>query len=464
MATVLALLRESVGTQAADGQVRLSKTDKISWRNNADTGDVELTLNASDQLAVDGVQLQSGDNMVRPVSKVNGNLVSMNALGDGVNSSIPAVNVVEKIPAAIEDNIITFDAAGDIKDSGFVVKRKNLLINPNLILAQRSGQSPATFTAASPFPNNDDTYQVDKWKLLSDGNDIVDISQDTDLPTATNKGFSLKSLVATINSKWGYIQILENKDVDELQGKKVSLSFYARTTGTEISNLRAAVLSWDGTADAPTSDVVSAWNGSGVDPTLVANWTYENIPSNLALSGSWQQFKIENVDVDTAGMKNLAVFIWVDDTVTALNDTMFLANMNLNIGATVVESENRFFSLERFLCQQYAWGIFSDPVNAKWFSLGQDFGATSGEYFLPFPVPMRTNTPTGTVSAGTDFEVYGAGGGVVATTAVTPSAGSTTIYNDRIAITTAGSLTIGSASHMRLITGTDKYIFYDDDF
>jgi hypothetical protein len=180
----------------------------------------------------------------------------------------------------------------------------------------------------------------------------------------------MKLEVETQNKKFGIIQFIENKWAQHFTGRYVSLQFRAATTtGKAITNIRAAVLSWDSTADTVTSDVVSAWENSGTNPTLVANWTYENVATNLALVADvFTLYKIENIYIDTASMANLAVFIWVDDTDAAVDDVLYITDVQLNEGAIALPVSVRDFDAERLLCQRfweasYSYGIAPGTVN-----------------------------------------------------------------------------------------------------
>src|SRR5690606_11621451 len=157
------------------------------------------------------------------------------------------------------------------------------------IVAQRG----TSFTAATVIANSDDKYLLDRWCLLSDGNDIVDVSQETTVIPAQGRS-AIKFDVETANKKFGIIQFIEADNASHVIGDVVSLSFKARKGGSNatLETLRAAVIAWDGTKDTVTSDVVSAWNAAGSNPTLVTNWTYENTPSNLTLTDSYQSFTV----------------------------------------------------------------------------------------------------------------------------------------------------------------------------
>lgn len=228
--------------------------------------------------------------------------------------------------------------------------KTNALINPEFAINQR--KSGLSYTSATPFANNDDSYLIDRWNHLSDGSNITDVERSSDAPTGSS--FSMKFTVTTANKKFGPCQIIESKNSIPFDGKPVSLSFAAKTTTAKvINNIRVAILSWDSAADVVTSDVVSAWGASGVNPTFATNWTAENTASDLALTTSWQTFTIENISIDTSGMKNLVVFVWIDDTDAAVGDELFLSQFQMNIGATALDYQQRFSEQEIALCQRY---------------------------------------------------------------------------------------------------------------
>jgi len=293
------------------------------------------------------------------------------------------------------------DSRYALANSGNAGLFRQAIINPDGAIAQRGASGSAEFTAATTPANDDDTYLIDRWVLLSDGNDIVDVSQSTDAPEGSN--FSVKFLVATANKKFGHLQILESKNSVPFSGKSVSVSFQAKTTAAKlIENLRCAVLSWDGAADSPTSDIVSAWNAEGANITPVANWTLENVPADIAIDTDWTKYNINNISIDTAGMTNLALFIWVDDTDAAANDELFIAQVQMNEGSTVLDYCPRQFEEEIALCQRYfckGHNIETAPGTAT--NVGQKFNyvtavansACTVGCDETFSVRMRT-TPT----------------------------------------------------------------------
>lgn len=286
---------------------------------------------------------------------------------------------------------------------------RNLIINGDFRVAQRG----TSFVSGA---NNDDTYNLDRWTLLSDGNDVVDVTQATDVPTGGLNNIGLD--VETVNKKFGIIQIIEQQNIVGVQNKTVWLSFKARTTGSSISNVKAVVLAWTGTADTVTSDVVSAWNADGVTPTWATNWTAENTPSNLGVTNSWAEYRLSAL-CDASNIKNLAVFIWCDDTSTTLGDFLYVTDVQLEINNSPTPFERRPIGTELALCQRYFYSVGGDSIYQIIANGGVNYSTTqvvgSAVYF---PVTMRTS-PTLSYTTVGDFGVYNSTGGIIACTGLT---------------------------------------------
>jgi hypothetical protein len=277
---------------------------------------------------------------------------------------------------------------------------RNVLING----CARVWQRGTSFTSATTPANNDDTYLADHVLLLSDGNDIIDCSQETTtVPTGAYASFKLD--VETANKKFGLLFPVEARDAARLIGGNAVASFEARKGGSNATaeTLRAAIISWQGTADSITSDVVSAWGAAGTNPTLAANWTYETTPQNLTLTTSFVKFDEDNGlsgAIDTASTKQFALFIWCDDTDATVGDLLYIGNVQVESGLVATDFEHRPFADElircqRYFCKSYPYatspGAASATAGALSFSSGgvglvyQAFGVTR------FPVEMRAS-------------------------------------------------------------------------
>ena len=278
----------------------------------------------------------------------------------------------------------------------------------------------ASYTDGTPITNSDDTYLFDRWKLLSDGNNIVDVhsygrtmgSRDFGgnsgpawMPTETS--FAMAMDVETANTKFGQAQFIESMNCNDLRGRVCTLSWKARVRNSQTStSIKAAVIGWFGTSDTITSDIISAWNDEGTDPTLVANAEYLNEPFNILLNGTMQTYTI-NVSIPT-GIKNVIVFIWNDmsngDVGTTAGDFIFLSDVQLERG----EFNNPRFQNETYdktlrKCQRYYWQSGRSVANFTVVASGVINSATLAWFQIPYLQTMRAG---GTVSKNGTVYVY----------------------------------------------------------
>ncbi len=240
------------------------------------------------------------------------------------------------------DSIVNSDGVTSGGAYGF----KNRIINGGMDIAQRG----TSFTSTSSA-NNDDTYVLDRFYILSDGNDIIDVTQTTTVPTGAKYSIGLD--VETINKKFGIAQIIENTNCFDAIGGNVTLSFQAKVSSTtNLDNVKCAIVAWSGTADTVTSDIISAWGVEGTNPTLIANATYENSPANLNVTTSFATYSV-TANVDTASTSNIILFIWSDVTTTSLGEFLYITNVQLEKGSTATSFDYRPYGTELALCQRY---------------------------------------------------------------------------------------------------------------
>jgi hypothetical protein len=280
----------------------------------------------------------------------------------------------------------------------------SLLYNPDFRVATRG----TSFTNAGHFPNNDGSYLLDGAVLLSDGNNIANVAQE--LSTVPLGAYAAAKLtVATANKKFGLFFPIEANDAKQIIGGVASLSFKAREGGSNatLGTLRAAIVSWSGAEDAITRDVVSgtSWGAAGTNPTLAANWTYENAPSNLTLTSFYQEFKIENVAIDTASTRNVGVFIWTDDANATVNDIIFLADINFVSGAIATSYIPRPIAVQRVMCARFLPHWRASTAGSNIVALGYSESATDAYAAVPFFTPARAAVSGVAVSAAGDFAV-----------------------------------------------------------
>lgn len=215
---------------------------------------------------------------------------------------------------------------------------RQAIINGNFDVWQRG----TSFVSGA---NNDDVYTADRWNLVSDGNDVLDVSQEaiTDL---AGSNYAIKLDVET-SARAGIVQFLEAKDAQKFKGKTVSVSFAVKSAN--ISAIRAAVLSWGGTADTITSDIVSSWAAT---PTWAANWTAENTPSDLAVTSDWTTVTIEGIEIDSATVNNLALAIWLPNAET-IGDIIYITQVQLCANDKALAFQPKRYDDELKNCKRY---------------------------------------------------------------------------------------------------------------
>ena len=397
----------------------VSATDRILGRDSASAGVIEEITPANLRTMInvaDGANAYTHPNHSGEVTSTNdGATVIADNIVDEANlkvSNSPTNGYFLSAQSGDTGGLTWAEAGGGTSNADY-----NMIINGDMVVAQRG--ITITDTAVnnvSTTTNADDTYTLDRWILLSDGNDIVDVTQQSDGPD----GGSAKSIrldVETVDKKFGIAQIIENVNCHEGIGSTVSLKFHAKVAGSgKLDDLRAGVVTWSGTADSVTSDIVNAWNAEGSNPTLITNATFENTPADLSPTTSWAEYKIENVSVDTSSGANIIVFIWSGVTDTDAGDFLYITDVQLEKSATAngfkrQPIQQTIADCERYYETSMSWGEDSQYAGQKVVhgNPSSTFSATVGNLDgIQLRILKRT-TPTYTIyhQDGTAGAVYG---------------------------------------------------------
>lgn len=268
----------------------------------------------------------------------NSEIVKVTAISTDTFTIVRAQRSTTAKSIAVDWIVIQGIYAEDVEASQLMGIERQAIMNGNFDVSQRN----TSFVAGA---NNDDVYTLDRWNLISDGNDVLDISQEaiTDLP---GSNYAIKLDVET-SAQAGIVQFIEAKDAQKFKGKTVSISFAVKSAN--ISAIRAAVLSWSSTADAVTSDVVGTWAAT---PTWATNWTAENTPADLTVTSSWTTVRIDGIAVDSATVNNLALAIWLPNAET-IGDIIYISQVQMNAGNVALPFQPKSFGEELMACQRY---------------------------------------------------------------------------------------------------------------
>ena len=370
-------------------------------------GTDSISSNVSEDIILDGTDSSStdaGDRIVLEDATVAADL-DVAILEFPFEQSAQGGFIVLEQSDASEDDLSLNKLKGNTVGEGVVIEEglvsgiDNKIINGNFAANQRAALFTASYTDGTPITNSDDTYLFDRWKLLSDGNNIVDVhsygrtmgSRDFGgnsgpawMPTETS--FAMAMDVETANTKFGQAQFIESMNCNDLRGRVCTLSWKARVRNSQTStSIKAAVIGWFGTSDTITSDIISAWNDEGTDPTLVTNAEYLNEPFNILLNGTMQTYTI-NVSIPT-GIKNVIVFIWNDmsngDVGTTVGDFIFLSDVQLERGEFAnPRFQNETYDITERKCHRYYYKAIGTQ-------LGQRYSTSSGIVNTRTSHPMR---------------------------------------------------------------------------
>lgn len=332
----------------------------------------------------------------------------------------------------------------------YILSERNKVINGDFSVNQRS----STYTSTDS-KNNDTKYTLDRWQLFSDGNDVVDITQET-TTVPTNQLYAIALDVETANKKFGIAQKIEQINCVDLIGQEVTLSFKAKVSSTtNLDNVKCAIIAWDGTADTLTDDIISAWGVEGTDPTLATNYTYENTPANLNLTTSYATYTT-TATIDTSGAKNVVVFIWSDVTTTSAGEFLYITDVQLEKSPTNSTFERKSYGQQLLDCQRYCY-MFSTNEDFAPYGSGTTSASACNAVVRP-PVVLRDDPSVSFQTAGR-FQIIDG----VSSYVVTSISASHITPHSISATASASGLTAGRPGILRQYNVGLSFILFDSE-
>lgn len=283
---------------------------------------------------------------------------------------------------------------------GQIGGRRNIVTNGAMTIQQRGTQTNQTsgYTAC------------DRWQFNEAGASIVTTSQDTDVPSGTGFGRSLKVDVTNASgtpaaSNYAFLRTkFEGQDLQNIckgtsEAKQLTLSFWVKSpkTGTHIvelydhDNSRQVSKSYSVTTantwqyvsvvfPADTTGQFDNDNGNSLQITfhLMAGSAF----SSGTLNTSWATSVSANRAV---GQVNV-----MDDVA----NNFYLTGVQLEVGDVATPFEHRSYGEELALCQRYFYR-YTGASDDRW-AVYLSYNNSTISQHLSFPVTMRA-TPTGTV-------------------------------------------------------------------
>lgn len=197
---------------------------------------------------------------------------------------------------------------------------RNLLVNGDFSINQRAATSVA-----------DDTYCLDRWYALTNTGSVTVAQQSLQ---SDGMPWNIRLTQPDVAAKYmGVAQIIEATDCRFVRGAPVTLS--GRVRCSVAAPIRYAILSWTGTADTVTSDVVLDWTSTSYTAGgffLAANLVVQAVGSITPSAATWTSIAPITATISSA-MNNLIVVFWTEGT-AAQNVTLAFGNVQLEAGSS----------------------------------------------------------------------------------------------------------------------------------
>lgn len=123
---------------ASDGALRLARTDAIMWRNQANTADLALSVDASDDLLFNGLPISPyitsiGDTSTIDLSVTLGALTATIVSGSIVNSLVSASAAIarSKLASGSANRLVVNDGSGVMSDAAAITASRALVSDAN---------------------------------------------------------------------------------------------------------------------------------------------------------------------------------------------------------------------------------------------------------------------------------------------------------------------------------------------
>jgi hypothetical protein len=307
---------------------------------------------------------------------------------------------------------------------------KNKIINGDFSVNQRNVTSTTSTSA----------FLADRWKTVAFSGtatwSISSVANGSFSNQFTNKAIRITS--SSSSNDLGFQQAIE--DVQTLAGQTVTVSFWARTSGTSYTLDLAELLQYFGSGGS--ANVYTYFTASGT--TLTSTWTRYSLTTTLP--------SIAGKTIGAGNYLNLRI----DPTVTLANgDWIEFTQIQLEAGsnATAFQTATGTIQGELAACQRYYYRTTANTLYAV-FGTGYISSSTVANFIFPLPVTMRS-VPSSVETANLEYIDHTNGVGALSSpslsvTEISPQMG-------RIGFTISGG-TAGRAAFIRASNNAAAYI------
>lgn len=242
------------------------------------------------------------------------------------------------------------------------------------------------------------TYTADRWCVVGGASSSISVSQQSQTDVVGFSNSLRWGRGAGSNTAQIFLgQIIESADCIRLQGRTLTLSFWAKAgaqfsaTGSKLNVqvLYSTTAGNDTAAHALLATPSTNWATGGV-----GNYAL-NATQVITTTATRYQF---NVTVPSGLTQLAVVFSYSPTGSNNSTDTVDFYGVQLEDGYFATPFEHRDIEVELALCQRYFFQV-NEPAAHVVVGIGQVNATNNETIFIPLPVQMRA-APTVTVTAG----------------------------------------------------------------
>ncbi|TXH16816.1 MAG: hypothetical protein E6R03_04915 [Hyphomicrobiaceae bacterium] len=340
--------------------------------------------------------------------------ISANLVYAGPSTGSPAVASFRSLVAADLPAMVGDSGAGGTKGAvpapaaGDAAAGKFLKADGTWAVPSGGGSSVPNHSAQGPIRNTMFRTWTHNGTSITDGAYtgpacwyFLQSGTNNTISAGTGLGKSSHSLIITnaagANRRVGPSQIIEYYDVVPLRGQTVTFQMAWKRSST--GNVRAAVLEWTGTANAPTKDIVNNWSSTtytGGNFFISTNYNVLAVSSPVSVGTSATNVSVTATIGSSAN--NIVCFMWTDDEY-ADGDTVEFSEAQLPTSSSGLTFQAQPLEREIINCGYLSRMFTSNGTNTDIIiGYGWAVSSTSAVIQIPLGHPIRT-TPTLTFTA-----------------------------------------------------------------